>query len=138
VIVTRFECGRLMAMVLILLLHRRVKRDVRRHARGFVGIVLLRDWRARTVLSISLWRDIESVYSMGGVARHIHAARIPSRLGVRTRCGVFCFAGDWRQVMFGVPVEAVSPLVPVAAQHQFIDPQLITDPQERSPDGDSH
>jgi len=47
----------------------------------------------RTVLSITLWDSIDSVYGMGGVDRHIMAARLPARLGISTRCGVFCYTG---------------------------------------------
>jgi hypothetical protein len=110
VMITRFECPSLFAMVVILLLHRRIKRQVAQLAQGYLGGVTLRDWRARTVLSISLWRDIDSVYSMGDVPRHIHGSRVPARLDVRTRAGVFCYAGDWRQVMFGAGKPKPSPL----------------------------
>jgi hypothetical protein len=110
VVVTRFECPNLLAMLVIRMLHRRVKRDVRKHARGFLGITLLCHWRRRTVLSITLWHDLDSVYSMGEVSRHVQAARIPRKLGVRTSCGVFCFVGDWTRVMFGSQVPARSPL----------------------------
>jgi len=114
VVVTRFECTALIGMLAIIALHLRVKRDVRRHARGFLGIRLLIDWRRRTILSISLWRDLASVYSMGDVPRHVEAARLPGQLGAATSCGVFCFAGDWRRVMFGGQVEVRSPLRPLS------------------------
>jgi hypothetical protein len=97
-------------MLIILVLHRRIKRQVAQLAEGYLGAVVLRDWRARTVLSMSLWRDIESVYSMGSVPRHIYASRVPHRLGIVTRAGVFCYAGDWRQVMFGAGQANPSPL----------------------------
>ncbi|MEV6929368.1 hypothetical protein AB0M46_33430 [Dactylosporangium sp. NPDC051485] len=99
--ITRFDCGSLGKMLLVQLLHWRVKRDVRRNARGYLGIVLLRDWRHRTVLSISLWKDLRSVYSMGEVPAHISVTRVPAKLGIATSCGVFCYSGDWREVMFG-------------------------------------
>jgi hypothetical protein len=108
--ITRFECPSLSTMLVIVLLHRWIKRQVTRLADGYLGAVMLRDWRNRTVLSISLWRDIDSVYSMGKVPRHIHGSRLPARLGIRTRAGVFCYAGDWRQVMFGVGRPKSSPL----------------------------
>jgi len=110
VMVTRFECPSRWVMVIIVLLHRRIKRQVAQLADGYLGAVMLRNWRTRTVLSISLWRDIDSVYSMGNVPRHIHGSRVPARLGIRTRAGVFCYAGDWRQVMFGAPEPKPSPL----------------------------
>jgi hypothetical protein len=97
-------------MVVIALEHRRIKRQVTRLADGYLGAAMLRNWRTRTVLSVSLWRDLDSVYSMGNVPRHINGARLPARLGVRTRAGVFCYAGDWRQVMFGADQAKPSPL----------------------------
>jgi len=108
--ITRFECPNLTSMLIIVVLHTWIKRDVNRLAEGFLGAVMVRDWRTRTVLSISLWQQIENVYSMGGVDRHIEAARLPARLGVATRCGVFCYVGDWRQVMFGAGISKPSPL----------------------------
>jgi hypothetical protein len=93
-----------------MLFHVRLKLDVRRQARGFVGVKMLIDWRRRTLLSISLWKDLDSVYSMGSVPRHVAAARIPMGLGIETTCGVFCFVGDWRRVMFQSPVQPRSPL----------------------------
>jgi hypothetical protein len=100
VMITRFECPNRVTMLVVALLHERIKRDVRRRVPGYLGAVMVRDWRRRTVLSVTLWDKIESVYGMGGVDRHIEAARVPARLGIDTRCGVFCYAGDWREVMF--------------------------------------
>lgn len=108
--ITRFECPSWWVMVVVVLLHQRIKRQVAQRADGYLGAAMLRDWRTRTVLSMSLWRDIDSVYSMGNVPRHITASRIPARLGIRTRAGVFCYAGDWRQVMFGAGTPKPSPL----------------------------
>jgi hypothetical protein len=105
-------------MPLIVLLHRRIKREVARLADGYLGATMLRDWRSRTVLSMSLWRDIESVYSMGEVPRHVHASRLPPRFGIRTQAGVFCYAGDWRQVMFGAGRPKPSPLEPPSGQSE--------------------
>ena len=118
VMITRFECPNLWTMLLIVLLHRRIKREVARLADGYLGATMLRDWRARTVLSMSLWRDIESVYSMGEVPRHVHASRLPPRFGIRTRAGVFCYAGDWRQVMFGAGRPKPSPLEPPSGRSE--------------------
>jgi hypothetical protein len=100
---TRFECPNLLALVRLRLLHGRVGRDVRRHAAGFLGVRVVVDWPTRVMLSISLWEDLDSVYSMGDVPRHIVAARAPGRLGVRTTSGVFCFAGDWRDTSCSGP-----------------------------------
>ena len=110
VMITRFECPNVLAMLVVLVLHVRIQRDVRKFATGFIAVVSHHSWRTRTLLSISLWRDLDSVYSMGEVKRHIQASRIPRRLGVVTRCGVFCYTGDWRHVMFGVPASSASPL----------------------------
>jgi hypothetical protein len=120
VVMTRFECPNLLALVRLRLLHGRVGRDVRRHAAGFLGVRVVVDWPTRVMWSISLWEDLDSVYSMGDVPRHIVAARAPGRLGVRTTSGVFCFAGDWRHVMFRSPMPGVSPL------HQVPDDQPPT------------
>jgi hypothetical protein len=112
VVVTRFECGTLPKLLWILAMHVRVKIDVRRQSSGLVGVKALVDWRGRTVYSISLWRDLDSVYSMGNVPRHVSAARVPRVMGVETTCGVFCYVGDWRRVMFRSPSPPRSPLRP--------------------------
>ncbi len=112
--VTRFECGTFAKVLVMLLLHLRIKRDVGRLGEGLIGSRVVIDWRRRVVLSISLWPDIDSVYSMGNVPRHVRAARVPGKLGIETTCGVFCFAGDWRRVMFQSPVEARSPFGPLS------------------------
>jgi hypothetical protein len=113
VVVTRFECPNLLSLVILLLLHRRVRREVRRRATGFVGVKKLVDWRRRVLLSVSMWEDLESVYSMGQVNLHVTATRLPGRLGVRTVSGIFCYVGDWRHVMFGSNVTTGSPLKPL-------------------------
>lgn len=110
--ITRFECPSLPVMLVLMLLHRRIRRQVDRSAEGYLGAATVRDWRTRTLLSISLWRDLDSVYSMGSVPRHVLASRVPARLGIRTCAGAFCYAGDWRQVMFGVGRPKPSPLEP--------------------------
>ena len=113
VVVTRFECGSLPALVAVRLTHARIKPDVRRAASGFIGVTTIIDWRRCTMLSISLWRDLDSIYAMGSVGRHVSAARLPARLGVKTTCGIFCLAGDWRRVMFRGDAVARSPLHPL-------------------------
>jgi hypothetical protein len=112
VVVTRFVCPSIWAVLVVRLLHVRVKRAVRRHASGFLGIRLLVDWRRRTVLSVSLWQDLASVYTMGEVYRHVEATRLPAALGITTSCGVFCYVGDWKRVMFGAERGDPSPLHP--------------------------
>ncbi len=113
VVVTRFECPNLVTLLLLLVLHVRIKRDVRRYGRGLIGSRAVVDWRRRTMWSVSLWPDLDSVYSMGSVPRHVIGSRVPRRLGVATSCGVFCFAGDWRRVMFRSPAPPRSPLHPL-------------------------
>jgi hypothetical protein len=113
VVVTRFECGSMAKLLAIRLLHARLKRDVRRTAKGFIGIRTVIDWRRRTILSISLWESLDSIYSMGEVRQHVSAVRLPSRLGVATTCGIYCLAGDWRRVMFGGAAVTRSPLHPL-------------------------
>ena len=79
------------------------------------GELVMVDWRRKVMFSVSMWPDIDSVYAMGGVNRHVLAARLPRRIGVRTTCGVFCYAGDWRRVMFRGGSQAQSPFAPVPA-----------------------
>ncbi len=114
VVVTRFECPTLTALIIIRLIHTRLKPAVRRGAKGFLGVTTNVNWKQRTMLSISLWKDLDSIYSMGNVPRHIMASRVPSRLGVSTTCGIFCLAGDWRRVMFRGETQARSPLHPLS------------------------
>lgn len=110
VVITRFECHSSPRLVYLFLKHWWVKRSVRRAAEGYVASKAVIDWRAKTLMSISLWCSIGSVYSMGQVREHIIAARLPRRLGIDTTCGIYTFAGDWRTVMFGTVTAAHSPL----------------------------
>jgi hypothetical protein len=100
VVITRFDCPSRLTLFVLLIRHLRMKRHVRRHADGFLGVMTTIDWRRRTLLNVSLWSDPGSVYSMGRVSRHVAAARLPSRLGVRTDGAVYPCAGDWRSVLF--------------------------------------
>jgi hypothetical protein len=97
-------------MFVLLLVHRRIKRQVADRAQGYLGAATVRDWRHRVLLSISLWENLDSVYSMGSVPRHVEAARLPSRIGVTTKAGAFSYAGDWRRLMYDVPAPDNSPL----------------------------
>jgi len=112
VVVTRFECGRLVNLLTLLILHVRIKRAVRHHMPALIGSRVVVDWRRKVMFSVSMWPDIDSVYAMGMVSRHVVAARLPHRMGVRTSCGVFCYAGDWRRVMFRSDSEGRSPFAP--------------------------
>lgn len=69
IVVTRFECPGLWALLVLLVLHKRLARDVRRHATGFLGTSLMVGWRTRTLLNVSLWQDMDGVHSMGRVRR---------------------------------------------------------------------
>lgn len=111
VVVTRFECHRLWPLLIILAKHYRMKREIRRVAEGYLGGAVIVRWRQRTLLSLSLWRSLDSIYDMGRSNGHIAASRVPARLGVATSCGIYAYSGDWRQIMFGVPVAANEPLL---------------------------
>lgn len=113
IVVTRFECGSVARLAAIRLLHARLKRDVGRAATGFIAVRTVTDWRRRTMLSISLWESLDSIYSMGEVPQHVAAARLPARLGVATTCGIYYLAGDWRRVMFRGAAVTHSPLRPL-------------------------
>jgi hypothetical protein len=102
VVVTMFDCGSRWNIVLIWLLHRRIRSRVRARARGFLDIRLYIDWRRRIVRSVSLWADPPSVYNIGDVPEHVAVTRIPPRLGIQTSCGMYTYEGACSAVMFGV------------------------------------
>ena len=110
IVVTRFECRSALSLLTIALLHIRHKQRILSQARGLLYATMFVDWHRRTLISISLWSDLSSIYSMGAVPEHIAMARVPRRLGVTTACGVFGFIGGWRAVLFNGP-ETKSPLV---------------------------
>ncbi len=83
--VTRFSCRHRPALLVLHLLHRRVKREVRRTLPGCLGVTTLTDWRAGELLSISLWESAEDIYGMGEVNSHVLASRVPGHLEVSTR-----------------------------------------------------
>jgi hypothetical protein len=109
-VVTRFRCRHRAALIVLHLLHRRVKREVRRKADGYLGVTTLTSWRTGELTSISLWRNAEDIYQMGEVSSHVLAARAPGRLEVSTQSGVFSYVGDWRRVLFGNSYTDGSPL----------------------------
>ena len=113
VVITRFECETLRTFLVVLWHHRRLKRIVARKAVGLLGTTLVVHWRQRRVFNISLWRNLDAIYDMGNVEEHVAASRLPSRLGVRTRCGVFAYEGDWHVVMFGEGWSQKDPLLEV-------------------------
>ena len=77
VVITRFDCRNRRTILLFLLVHSRIKRDVRQECPGFIAASRVIIWSDRTLLSITLWRDLDSIYDMGGVPRHIFASRLP-------------------------------------------------------------
>lgn len=129
VVVTRFECRTRLRVLIVLALHWRVKRAVRVRVSGWLGSATVTDWRSRTVLSISLWHDLRSVYGMGDIPVHVQAARVPRRLGIATVSGIYSYSGDWRRLMFGTPADDHEPLIPT--QYRATD-------EERSLHGESH
>lgn len=110
VAVTRFSGASRLQKLALLLLHHRIAREVSRLCPGFIGASHLTNWAGGAFFSITMWRDLDSVYGMGEVTRHIRATRLPIKMGLRTRCGVFAYEGDWKTVMFGAAVETTSPL----------------------------
>ena len=102
VVVTRFSCRTRWDILLLWLLHKRIRPAVRARVRGLLGIRLYIDWRQRTVHSVSLWTDPAHLYDMGKVPEHIAVARIPRRHGIQTTCGIYTYEGECAAVMFGV------------------------------------
>jgi len=113
VVVTRFECPSFFTMLVMVIMHVRMKRMVAKQATGFIDARMILLWRRRTLLNISLWDDLSSIRSMGNVPRHVKAARVPARLGAVTVSGVYTYAGDWRNVLFGLNCESPSPLTTI-------------------------
>jgi hypothetical protein len=103
IVVTRFTCPNVSTLLRLVPRHVWVKHHVLRRVTGVLQSYAVIEWRARRLMSVSLWVDVESIYAMGTVPQHIHAARIPHRLGVTTDCSIYSLSGDWRQVMFGLP-----------------------------------
>lgn len=110
VVITRFKCRSRRQMLVIVRLHRRLKKKVSAASDGFIGVRLYPQWNERVLLSVSLWRDLTSLYDMGSVPEHVAATRIPGRLGINTSCGVFEYSGDWRVILFGEGWSTTSPL----------------------------
>lgn len=109
-VVTRFQCRHRPALIVLLVLHQRVKREVRRKVEGCLGVTTMTDWRRGELTSISLWRKAEDIYGMGEVQSHIVATRVPGKIRVTTQSGVFTYSGDWRRVLFGTKYTDGSPL----------------------------
>ncbi len=99
--VTRFECPTARALLMIVLLHLRVGPSVRKRTTGLLGIKMFIRWRERVLYNVSLWSEFDDIYSMGNVPLHVAATRLTAKFGVRTACGIYDCAGDWRSLMFG-------------------------------------
>lgn len=110
VVVTRFECPNRFSMLELLWLHRLLRRRCRKQLSNLIDVKAFVSWHERLVLSVSLWSVAEGVMDMGSVDEHVRISRIPSQRGIVTSGGVFQYAGDWRDVMFGADVTSVSPL----------------------------
>jgi hypothetical protein len=122
VVITCFDCKTLHNLLLVLWRHRRLKPKVARKAIGLLDTTTIVRWRERRVFNISLWQNLDAIHEMGNVGEHVAASRLPARLGVDTRCGVFAYEGDWHVVLFGDGWSQEDPLVE-------------TDNRAQSPDG---
>lgn len=111
VVVTRFDCPNRRRVVGILWRHWVLRSRCRRQLDRLIDVKIFVSWRNKTVRSVSLWSDAEGLFSMGSVDAHVRATRMPAQRGITTSCGIFSFAGEWRQLMFGAPTRAISPLV---------------------------
>lgn len=104
VVVTLFRCRTLRQLL-----------GVRRRFAGMAGVVKAKapallssvvsvDYRRRLVMNVSVWPDVESMRQMGDVPEHVLAARyVGRRPDIATASGVFAHAGDWRELLWGVP-----------------------------------
>lgn len=105
---TMFSCATRSQLCVILALHIKLRREIRKDVDGLRFSTTTVLWRRLEVHNISLWDRLESVYSMGASGAHVRYTQIPSRLGVATACHVFSDVGPWQDVMFphsSVPVE---------------------------------
>lgn len=116
VFVTRFECGNILNLLVMVTLHPWIRRQIEKDTSGLVGSCHRVSWHERTILSVSLWRSLDRAYTMGSCRAHVVVARLPRRLGIATKCGVFALRGDWRAIMFGAPAAAGSPLIKLDRQ----------------------
>lgn len=100
VVVTTFQFRSLATYFMFKVLHRRLHADVRRDAPGFISVSLVSMLRQRRCMSVSLWRDKDSIYDMGKVDRHVQSVRLTPKLAYSTSCTVFSVEGNWRDVLF--------------------------------------
>jgi hypothetical protein len=101
VVITRFDCRTAVNFAVVVLLHLRIGRAVRRDTTGLLGYRLFLNWRTKTVHNVSLWDRFEHIYTMGQASRHPQATHVVTKLNIQTHCGIYRFEGDWRPLMFG-------------------------------------
>lgn len=98
-VLTTFRCRNLLSFFTFMLLHWRLKRDVRTQAEGFLGVTLYSDRSRRLHRSISLWRDPSCVMSMGSVKRHIFAVHQANQWIDESSCVIYSNPEDWRKLL---------------------------------------
>ncbi len=95
----RFQCDKRRHLLHLRLRAWRIEREVKRTRAAYVtGKTRLR-WRERELISLSIWSDQASMFSMGGCARHIDAAHYALNHGVRFQSDIMDTVGSWSQVM---------------------------------------
>lgn len=122
VVVTLFECRTLRLLLRVWWMHYRIKPAIRRAAPAFLGVRLYVDWPARRLRSVSLWSAAAGLFDMGQVKPHVRVAHLTTRWGIDTSCGVFSYAGDWREVMFGGTYVTASPLAQTQKEESMAIP----------------
>jgi hypothetical protein len=101
IVVTRFACRTRRQLVSLVIAHSVMKRRVRQQIPQLVGASVVINWKLRYMYSVSIWPDRHTIERMGSVPAHVQAAHTIERFGIETRCGVFQYMGDWREVLFG-------------------------------------
>jgi hypothetical protein len=115
VVVTRFVAPTVPRLIVLRFIHPFVKLQIRLACPGLVGAASWTSWIEKTLYSISAWESSASIYDLGNVNGHVNASRIPGHLGVTTSCGVFSFAGEWKEMLFQAGPGGVSPLTRTGA-----------------------
>lgn len=110
IVVTRFDCPTRRRLIQLIWWHWLLRRHCRRKLKALVDVKMFVSWHNRSLRSVSLWSDAPGIYGMGGIDAHVRMTRMPAQRGIATCCGIFRFAGEWRNLMFGAPTHAVSPL----------------------------
>jgi heme-degrading monooxygenase HmoA len=102
VVVTTMHSPRLAPLVRARRRARRIEREVREKAPGFLWAQTSLSLRQRRLMSVSLWQSVEAVQAMGSVGSHIDAAHYAVRAGLTTHSGVFAYEGHWSAEVYGV------------------------------------